>query len=67
MGTRRCAGQVCKLDLTIRVCGIDKVIDGMGGGECHTLILLDTPSYGKDPSMGINESLKALPKEKGRI
>ena len=30
---------------------------------CHALILLDTPSYRKDPSMGTNEPLKALPKE----
>ena len=32
----------------------------MGGGECHTLFLLYTPSYGKDPSMGTNEPLKTI-------
>ena len=62
---RGCVGQVCELDPAVRVRGVDGVVDGMGGGECHVLILLDTPSYGKDPSMGTNEPLKALPKERG--
>ena len=37
------------------------------GGECHVLLLLDMPSYWKDPSMGTNEPLKALSKERKRI
>ena len=37
-----------------------------GVGECHALILLDTPSYGKDLSMCTNESLKAICKRRER-
>ena len=67
MGMQGCIGQVRELDLTVRVRGINEVVDDMGGGECHTLILLNTPSYGKNHSICPNESLKTLPKERGRI
>ena len=58
-----CVGQARELDSTIQVRGMDRVVDGKGGGECHTLILLDTPSNRKDP----NEPLNVLPKEIRRI
>ena len=67
LGMQGCVEQVHELDSIILVRVIDGVVDEMGREECHALILLDTPSYEKDPSMCINEPLKALPKERGRI
>ena len=64
---RGCVEQVRELDSTVLVQVIDGVVDEMGREGCHALILLDTPSYEKDPSMGTNEPLKALPKERGII